>query len=86
VLLSGFLVLHPLAPVEWRGVAVEKLWVVQGPFWPGGRPPSIWDERAQHVKDAFIGAYGHYRKYAFGADELFPLTNLPRNKCAQITR
>ena len=85
VLLSGIFVLHPLAPDEWTEAAIGKIRVVQGPFWPGRRPPSIWDARAQHVKDAFIGAYGHYRKYAFGADELYPLSNLPRTKCAQIT-
>ena len=85
ILLSGILVIHRSAPNEWRAVAKEKFRVVQGPFWPGGRPQTIWDERAQCVKDAFIGAYGHYQEYAFGADELFPLTNRPRNKYAQIT-
>jgi hypothetical protein len=83
-LLTGSLFLHLSAPDEWREVAVEKIWTVQGPFWPGRRPQSIWDARAQRVKDAFIGAYGHYRKYAFGADELLPLSNKPRNKCAQF--
>lgn len=78
ILLSGIWVLHPFAPDKWREAAI-------GPFWPGRRPSSIWDGRAQHVKDAFIGAYGHYQKYAFGADELFPLSNQPRNKYAQIT-
>jgi len=82
ILLSGILVLHPLAPDEWREAALEQIKIVQGPLWPGRRPSSVWDERAQHVKDAFIGAYGHYRKYAFGADEVFPLSNQPRNKCA----
>ena len=79
VLLSGILFLHPLAPDpdKWREAAI-------GPFWPSRRP-SIWDGRAQRVKDAFIDAYGHYQKYAFGADELSPLSNQPRNKYAQIT-
>jgi len=83
-LLFGVFVLHLSAPDEWREVAIEKITKVQGPFWPGRRPQSIWDERAQRVKDAFVGAYGHYRKYAFGADEVFPLSNLPRNKYAHI--
>lgn len=82
ILLSGILVIHRSAPDEWRAVAKEKFRVVQGPFWPGGRPQTIWGERAQCVKDAFIGAYGHYQEYAFGADELFPLTDRPRNKYA----
>jgi hypothetical protein len=82
VLLSGIFILHLSAPGEWRGVAMEKFSDVQGPSWRGGQLERIWDERAQHVKDAFVGAYGHYQKYAFGADEVFPLSNQSRNKYA----
>jgi hypothetical protein len=80
--LSGIYVLHLSAPDDWREVAMEKVRNAQGPFWPGQRPQTIWDERAQRVKDAFVGAYGHYRKYAFGADELSPLSNKPKSKYA----
>lgn len=40
------------------------------------------DPRAQEVKDFFVSAYNDYRKYAFGHDELTPVTKSfqdPRN-------
>lgn len=37
------------------------------------------DDRAQQIKDAFVHAYNGYRQYAWGADELLPLTNKPSN-------
>jgi len=40
------------------------------------QPPSspVWDERAEAVKQAFIHAYHGYEKYAFGKDEIRPLS------------
>lgn len=37
------------------------------------------DDRAKQIKDAFLHAYNGYREYAWGADELLPLTNKPSN-------
>lgn len=37
------------------------------------------DDRAKQIKDAFVHAYNGYRQYAWGADELLPLTNKPSN-------
>lgn len=86
VLLSGIFVLHLFAPDGWTE-AIENIRNVQGPtlpLWPARRPPSIWDQRAQRVKDAFINAYGYYQKYAFGADEVAPLSHKPKDKYVQI--
>ena len=40
----------------------------------------MWPERAQKVKDAFVHAYAGYKTYAFGMDELKPVSNGGVNK------
>ena len=41
----------------------------------------IWDQRAAQVKQMYQHAYGGYRKYAAGYDELRPVSNTAQNKC-----
>ena len=40
----------------------------------------IWDQRAAQVKQMYRHAYGGYRKYAAGFDELRPVSNTAQNK------
>lgn len=47
---------------------------------PRRKTSTIWNQRAESVRSAFAGAYEHYRRSAFPADELKPLTNQPVNK------
>ena len=47
---------------------------------PTSQPHSLWNARAEEVKQAFVHAYTGYRKYAMGYDELKPKSNEPRNK------
>ncbi|KIM22542.1 glycoside hydrolase family 47 protein [Serendipita vermifera MAFF 305830] len=35
----------------------------------------LWDKRKNEVRDAFRHAYGGYEKFAFGFDELLPMSN-----------
>lgn len=44
--------------------------------WPyGAGPISVWEARAEEVKDAFRHAYHSYEEIAFPHDELKPLSN-----------
>ncbi|KDQ51033.1 glycoside hydrolase family 47 protein [Jaapia argillacea MUCL 33604] len=45
--------------------------------WKSNTRPEEWARRAQAVKGAFIHAYRGYEKFAFGRDEVMPLTNVP---------
>ncbi|KAL0947330.1 hypothetical protein HGRIS_013449 [Hohenbuehelia grisea] len=52
-----------------------------------GVPPSpvstsanVWDQRASRVRDAYLHAFGSYKKYAAGYDELLPLSLGHQNK------
>lgn len=51
----------------------------QSTHFPEFKECAAVDDRAQQVKDAFVHAYNGYRQYAWGADELLPLTNKPSN-------
>ncbi|TFK39934.1 seven-hairpin glycosidase [Crucibulum laeve] len=42
-------------------------------------PPTVWSERADRVRDAFVHAWSGYSKYAAGYDELMPVTGEPVN-------
>lgn len=42
---------------------------------PPPLPPTVWDTRAERVKQAFLHAYRGYSKFAAGHDELLPLSN-----------
>ncbi|EFI27370.1 mannosyl-oligosaccharide alpha-1,2-mannosidase [Coprinopsis cinerea okayama7 len=73
----------PIQPPHWNQSASGP---TQGPkWWPGilkdgdisgtgKKPLSLWDHRANAVKDAFVYAYENYLKYAEGYDELLPRT------------
>lgn len=43
--------------------------------YPPPHPHTIWQERAEQVKGAFLHAYDGYLKYAASHDELLPLSN-----------
>jgi len=49
----------------------------RGPHFPPSSPGErkLWKERREVVKEAFQHAYGGYERFAFGRDELKPLTN-----------
>ncbi|KAF5355334.1 hypothetical protein D9758_006055 [Tetrapyrgos nigripes] len=42
-------------------------------------PDSVWPKRATKVKEAFVHAYSGYRRYAFEADELKPVSGKKHN-------
>ncbi|KAJ7918615.1 glycoside hydrolase family 47 protein [Mycena leptocephala] len=42
---------------------------------PTKTPPEVWDQRAVHVKRAFLHAYHGYEKYAAPHDELTPVSS-----------
>ncbi|KAI1785675.1 seven-hairpin glycosidase [Ganoderma leucocontextum] len=46
---------------------------------PVATPSPIWDQRAAQVKQMYRHAYGGYRKYAAGFDELRPVSNTAQN-------
>jgi hypothetical protein len=46
----------------------------EGDIWPS-RATLTWPERAEKVKAAFVHAYTGYKTYAFGMDELKPVSN-----------
>lgn len=41
----------------------------------------IWERRKGVIREAFQHAYGGYERFAFGYDELKPLSNGTTNKC-----
>ena len=51
-----------------------------GNIWSSEVVPT-WPERAEKVKAAFVHAYVGYKTYAFGMDELRPVSNGGVNKC-----
>lgn len=48
--------------------------------YPPPHPHTIWQERAEKVKGAFLHAYDGYLKYAASHDELLPLSNAAVDK------
>jgi hypothetical protein len=40
----------------------------------------IWEQRKEIIREAFQHAYGAYEQFAFGYDELKPLSNGTKNK------
>ncbi|TFK74956.1 seven-hairpin glycosidase [Pluteus cervinus] len=65
--------LGPLVFEEGRWDAfkspIEKLFDSNKPV-----ASTVWDDRAEQVKQAFVYAYDSYEKHAFPSDELLPLT------------
>ena len=53
---------------------------LQFPSRPTSQPHSLWNARAEEVKNAFRHAYAGYMEYAAGHDELKPVTNEPDDK------
>lgn len=47
---------------------------------PTSSPPSVWSDRANQVRGAFIHAYSGYQKHAFPYDELLPVAGGKVNK------
>lgn len=52
---------------------------------PSTTSPEEWKNRAEQVKAAFVYAYHGYEEYAWGFDELKPMTNTSTNKCGLVS-
>ena len=52
--------------------------------YPPPHPHTIWQQRAEQVKDAFLHAYDGYLKYAALHDELLPVSNAAVDKCVTL--
>ena len=50
-----------------------------------GKEASVWESRAEAVRQAFLHAYRGYKEHAYGHDELLPLTNGSVDKCVALT-
>lgn len=48
--------------------------------------PKNVSERARRVREAFLHSWKGYERYAFGKDELLPVSNSSVQKCVQIIR
>jgi hypothetical protein len=75
--LGSILRIH-LADVAWRTYLDTEI-VEHGAPIPLDQK-AVWHERREEVKKAFVHAWTNYEKYAWGADELKPLTRGSINK------
>jgi hypothetical protein len=67
---------HPPRPPPHRGPPTLNEQVQPTP--PHER--IIWEQRKEIIREAFQHAYTGYERFAFGDDELRPLTNGSKNK------
>ncbi|CCA71679.1 related to alpha-mannosidase [Serendipita indica DSM 11827] len=58
---------------------LDRPYLAQKPDLQLDRDPSQWSQRRETVREAFQHAYGAYERYAFGRDELKPLSNRTQN-------
>lgn len=77
-----------VSPIRFRSISIEKdpsfsLYRVSEPKSYDDEPDAPnWKYRERAVKEAFLHAYHAYESQAFPADELWPLSNKPRQKSA----
>lgn len=48
--------------------------------YPPPQSQTVWNSRAEQVRQAFLHAYRGYQRYAASYDELLPITNTAVNK------
>jgi hypothetical protein len=99
LLFTGLSFLALLLIHSSRRGGVRPFHLGRPPHPPHGRPPTlneqippttspyerrVWERRKEVVRKAFQHAYAGYERFAFGFDELMPLSNGTRNKCVVV--
>lgn len=76
LLAATSVVASPRGPPGWGPWGNRGCKQIQHDF---GRRPSKPDPRAERVKQAYLDSWNEYVEYAFGHDELLPLTHTPNS-------